>query len=151
MKVSSKKAKARRLQDKVTLKFRDLFKGVFEDGDITSAIMGESGTDMVLSPSAKKVIAFDVECKNVERLVGAQLRNAIEQTESNSSDDRIPLLVFKKNHEPERVILRLDDFIKLIYPGDVTMNLSDKQKILVELERLKQIIINLETNDKETR
>ena len=147
MKVSSRKAKGRRLQDSVVLKFRDLFDDIFERDDITPAIMGESGTDVVLSPSAKKIIAFDVECKNNESIINATMKNALEQTETNTSDGRIPLLVFKKNHEPERVILKLDDFLKLIYPGgDVTLHLTAPQKVIVELERLKQMIITMEKN-----
>ena len=142
MKTSSAKAKGRRLQDKVVLKFRELFTGVLETGDIKPAIMGTSGTDVVLSPSAKNLIAFDIECKNVETLVGATLASAIAQAETNTEEGRIPLLIFKKNQEPERVIIRLDHFLNLLYPnGDVTLNMSDKQKLLVEIEKLKQRLL----------
>jgi len=142
MKTSSAKAKGRRLQDKVALIFRRMFNGVLTNGDIKPAIMGSSGTDVVLSPSAKNLIVFDVECKNQEALIGAKLNEAIQQAEGNSENGRIPILIFKKNNEPERVILKLDDFIKLIYPNDdVTFGMDDKQKIIVELEKLKQVIL----------
>lgn len=145
MKTSSAKAKSRRLQDKVAFKIRDLFKGILTNGDIKPAIMGTSGTDVVLSPSAKNLIAFDIECKNVEKLIGSNLTDAINQCEANTEIGRIPLLIFKKNGESERVILKLEDFIKLIYPNnDVTFGMNDKQRVLVELEKLKQVIIRKE-------
>lgn len=143
MRTSSAKAKGRRLQDKVVLKLRNLFKGILVNGDVKPAIMGTSGADVVLSPSAKNIIAFDVEAKNQEALIGAKLTEAIEQCESNTEEGRIPLLVFKKNQEPERVILKLDDFMNLIYPnGDVTFGMNDVQKIVVDLEKLKQKVLN---------
>ena len=60
MKASSSKAKGRRLQDFVREKLRSIFTSL-EDDDIKSAIMGESGEDIKLSPAAKKrVPAFAV-------------------------------------------------------------------------------------------
>ena len=141
MHTSSAKAKGRRLQDKIVLKLRNLFKDILVDGDIKPQPMGQAGADVILSPSAKNIIAFDVEAKNQEALIGAKLTDAIEQCESNTEEGRIPLLVFKKNQEPERVILKLSDFMELIYPsGDVTFGMDDAQKVIVELEKIKQQI-----------
>ena len=148
MKTSSGKAKARRLQDKVTFKFRELFKEILAIGDIKPAIMGMIGTDVVLSPSAKNLIAFDIECKNVEKLIGSNLTSAITQCEENTEEGRIPLLIFKKNGEPERVILKLDDFLSLVYPNDdVTFGMNDTQKVIVQLEKLKQVILEREMDE----
>ncbi len=103
--------------------------------------MGQAGVDVILSPSAKNLIAFDIECKNQEALVGSTLTHAIEQCESNTEEGRIPLLIFKKNNEPERVILRLDHFLELIYPnGDVTFGADERKRLLIEIERIKQSI-----------
>jgi len=138
----SRKNKGKRLQNLVTLKFRELFKGILTDGDIQSQIMGVNGTDVVLSPSAKNLIPYDIECKNNESLVSAVMKDAIEQAETNTQQDRIPLLIFKSNNEPERVILRLDDFLELIYPNqDVTVNSDKKQQILIKLEQLKHLLV----------
>lgn len=139
MKTSAAKAKGRRLQDKVVLKLRNLFEGILHKDDIKPQLMGQSGTDVILSPSAKNLIAFDIECKNVEKLVGAALTSAIEQCESNTEEGRIPLLVFKKNQEPERVILRLDHLLELIYPnGNVEFGADERKRLLIEIERIKQ-------------
>lgn len=143
MKTSSAKAKGRRLQQLVTLKFRDLFKGILTDGDIQSQSMGVNGTDVVLSPSAKNLIPYDIECKNNESLVGAIMADAIEQAETNTTEGRIPLLVFKRNGEPERIIMKLDDFLDLIYPQkSVILSADKKQELLIQLEHLKQSIIS---------
>jgi len=142
MKTSSAKAKGRALQNKVVLKLRNLFDEILHKDDIRSQPMGQSGVDVVLSPSAKNLIAFDVECKNQEKLVGAVLTDAIQQCESNTEEGRIPLLIFKKNQEPERVILRLDHFFELIYPsGNVGFGADERKRLLIELERLKQLLI----------
>lgn len=142
MKTSSAKAKGRRLQDKVVLKLRNLFENILEKDDIKPAIMGTSGVDTVLSPSAKNLIAFDIECKNVETFISAQMREALIQSKSNTEHGRVSLLIFKGNNEPERVILELDDFFSLIYPNNnVSFSMDERQKIVVELEKLKQLIL----------
>ena len=141
MKTSGAKAKGRRLQDKVVLKLRELYKEILHREDIKPQPMGQNGADVIFSPSAKNLVAFDIECKNQEALVGAVLTNAIEQCEGNTEEGRIPLLIFKKNGEPERVILRLDHFLELIYPnGDVTFGADERKRLLIELERLKQTL-----------
>ena len=111
MKTSSCKAKGRSLQNFVRDSFRNMFKITLEDGDIESRQMGGTGTDIILSPSAKKLIPFDCECKNQEKL---NIWKAIEQAESNSEEGRIPLLIFKKNNIDVYVSLSFENFIKLI-------------------------------------
>ena len=66
MKTSSKKGKGRRLQNYVVEKLLFLY-SCLEDDDIKSAIMGESGEDIKLSPAARKAIPFSFECNNQER------------------------------------------------------------------------------------
>ena len=138
MSAQSSKAKGRRLQNSVTLKLRNLFDTILHKDDIKPQLMGQSGADVILSPSAKNLVAFDIECKNVEKLVGSTLTSAIEQCESNTEANRVPLLIFKKNQEPERVILKLDDFFNLIYPnGDVSFGADERKRLIIELERIK--------------
>lgn len=143
MKTRSAKNKGKRLQNLVTLKFRELFRGILTEGDIQSQTMGVNGTDVVLSPSAKNLIPYDIECKNNESLVGAVMADAIEQAETNTEQGRIPLLIFKSNNQPERVILRLDDFMDLIYPQkNVIFGADEKKRLLVQIEQLKQSVIS---------
>lgn len=109
MKTSSCKAKSRRLQDFVVEKLYDTFKDL-EDGDIKSAIMGETGMDIKLSPKGKKIIPFGIECKNQEKL---NIWSSMEQCEKNTKD-LTPLLIFKRNRSKVYVCLEFDDFINII-------------------------------------
>ena len=109
MNIRSAKSKGRRLQNLL----RDLLRKSFptlDENDITSQIMGCKGEDIILSPLARKVIPYSFECKNQERL---KLWDSLKQAEDNS-EDRTPVLVFKKNRSKVYVALELEDFIKLI-------------------------------------
>ena len=83
---------------------------ILETNDIESQVMGMSGEDIVLSPAAKRAIPYSFECKNQERL---NLWSSLEQSESNSQD-RKPVLVFKRNRSKVYVALEFDHFIELI-------------------------------------
>ena len=82
MKTSSAKAKGRRLQDYVVKKLKEKYlNNSLEDDDVKPAIMGETGTDIKLSPLAKSFIPFDIECKNQEKL---NVWSALKQCEANT-------------------------------------------------------------------
>lgn len=73
--------------------------------------MGESGTDIRLSPSAKKLLAYDIECKNTERLdINRYWKQTIDNTALESG--RKPLLIWKKNHQEPLVIMRFSDWLE---------------------------------------
>ena len=79
--------------------------------DIKPAIMGESGVDIKFSPSAKKIIPWDVECKNQENW---SIPSWWKQTIANTKEGRKPLLVIKKNHQEPLVVMRWSDFKELL-------------------------------------
>ena len=111
MKIKSAKAKGRNLQNLVRDKLRSIFVGkVLEEDDIKSQTMGMGGEDIVLSPSAKKVIPYSFECKNTERL---NLWKSLEQCESNC-EDREPVLIMKRNRSDVYAIIKFDKFLNLI-------------------------------------
>ena len=116
MKIKSAKAKGRNLQNLVRDKLRSIFVGkvfwnqTIEEDDIKSQTMGMSGEDIVLYPSAKKVIPYSFECKNTERL---NLWKSLEQCESNC-EDREPVLVIKRNRSDVYAIIKFDKFLNLI-------------------------------------
>jgi len=109
MKTSSRKAKGRRLQQKV----RDLLLETFtelEPDDIRSTSMGVSGEDLQLSPAARKLIPFAIECKNQEKL---NIWESLNQAEENSGDyDAV--LIFKRNRSKTYAVINIDKFIELI-------------------------------------
>ena len=108
-KAKSVKAKGRRLQNLVRDLLRSVFSFLHED-DIKSQTMGMTGEDIILSPSARKIIPYSCECKNVERL---NLWEAIDQCKGNC-DDRVPVVVIKKNRRNPYAVIPLDEFMSLI-------------------------------------
>jgi len=109
--IRSRKAKGRVLQDHVRDSFRSHFKALLSNDDISSAIMGESGNDVKMSPLAKSVIPFDVECKNCEKW---NMSSFWKQTIANTGDGRVPLLVLKKNRSEVLCTLRFVDLLRLL-------------------------------------
>ena len=109
MKPQSAKAKGRNLQKWV----RDLLLENFpslEPDDVRSTSMGCGGEDLQLSPAARKLFSFSIECKNVERL---NVYDAYDQASANSGDHE-PLLIMKKNHRKPLVVMDAEHFVELI-------------------------------------
>ena len=75
-----------------------------------TAVMGESGEDIILSPAARDLIPFSFECKNQERL---NIWESLSQSEENSGD-YIPAVVFKRNRSNTYIALDLEEFLKII-------------------------------------
>ncbi len=111
MKTRSAKAKGRKLQDFVRDIFRDIFRDKLQKEDIESRQMGGSGTDVIFTPAAKKLIPFDIECKNTQKF---NRNSTLKQAENNSQHDRIPLVIFSKNNEDVYTIISLNSLIKLL-------------------------------------
>ena len=105
---SARKAKGRRLQNKVRELLIEKFD--FHPDDIKTAVMGESGEDIRLAYSARKKFPFSVECKNQEKL---NIWSSLEQAEDNATDYK-PLLIFKRNRSKTYVTLSLEDFLDLL-------------------------------------
>jgi len=109
VKPQSAKAKGRNLQKWV----RDLLLENFptlEPDDVRSTSMGCGGEDLQLSPAARKLFRFSIECKNVERL---NVYDAYEQASANSGDHE-PLLIMKKNRKKPLVVMDAEHFVELI-------------------------------------
>lgn len=113
MLTSSAKAKGRKLQQF----FRDVLREIgsnfgLKAGDIESRGMGQSGTDIILSPAAINVFGdLAIECKNKETLnvVTTFWEHAAKYPKS------VPFLVHKKNNTTPLVTLRVEDFDKLMH------------------------------------
>ena len=107
---ASRKAKGRRFQQAVR---QDLIERLgVPEGDVLSTAMGQSGCDLYLSPAARALFPYGVECKHQEAIA---LPAWWKQCESNASKvGLIPLLVFKRNREEPLAVLRWSDLIRLI-------------------------------------
>ena len=110
MKTASSKAKGRRLQNKIRDLLIEHFSNELEDDDIRCAIMGESGEDLKLSPAARKLIPYSIECKNQEKI---NIWDSLEQAEVNSNG-YTPILIFKRNRSKTYAVVELNHFLKLI-------------------------------------
>ena len=108
----SSKAKGRRLQNLVRDKLRAAFSSSgLEEDDIKSQTMGMTGEDIVLSPAARKLIPYSIECKNVERL---NVWQCLKQAEDNTHKDCAPALVIKRNQQSPYIMVPLDIWIDII-------------------------------------
>ena len=109
MKSRSAKNKGKRLQNTVRDVLLETF-NTLEPDDIKSAIMGDSGEDIQLSPAARKLIPYSIECKNQEKL---NIWSSLEQAESNG-EKGTPVLVFKRNRSKTYAVIEFKEFVDLI-------------------------------------
>ena len=123
MKTRSAKSKGRRLQNQVKELLLEAFTEL-EPDDIRTAIMGESGEDIKLSPAARREIPFSFECKNQEKI---NIWESLNQAEENSGDYP-PVLIFKRNRSKTYAVLEIDDFIDIINEPKVTESLNESNK-----------------------
>jgi len=113
MKPRSANNKGKRLQNNV----RDLILEKFnqlEPDDVRSVTMGDSGEDILLSPAARRLFPFSVECKNQEKL---NIWSSLEQAETNSGK-HVPLLIFKRNRTKTYAVLEFDKLLELLNEQD---------------------------------
>jgi hypothetical protein len=106
MKPSSAKAKGRLLQQWVRDKILLFFPKLLPD-DVRSTSMGAGGEDIQLSPAARSVFPFSVECKN---LASSAVYRLYEQAEANAGK-HVPLLILKANRKRPLAIVDAEWFI----------------------------------------
>ena len=110
MKPRSAKNKGKRLQNTVRDLILEKFNSKLEPDDVRSITMGDAGEDILLSPAARRLFPFSVECKAQESL---SIWSALEQAESNAGK-HIPLLVFKRNRSKTYAVLEFDKLLELL-------------------------------------
>ena len=82
-----------------------------EPDDVVSRSMGAGGEDIMLSPAARKLFPFSVECKS--RASFAFYKD-LDQAKSNCPNGIEPLLVCKANRKKPVVIVDAEWFFKRI-------------------------------------
>ena len=110
MKPRSAKNKGKRLQNAV----RDMILENFtqlEPDDVVSTLMGDSGTDIKLSPAARKLFPYSPECKNQEKM---NIWSSLEQAETNTKEGTTPVLFFKRNNTPVYAVIPAEHFFQLV-------------------------------------
>lgn len=115
MKSKSGKAKARHLQNFVAGVFLYLGReeGHTHVDDVFPRQMGGAGVDTVMSPRARLLFPYDVECKQVEKLnVGAVYT---EHAKKYKDSINFPIVVHSKNRAKVLITLSFEDFIRLVH------------------------------------
>ena len=91
--------------------------------DILSTAMGQAGCDLYLSPAARALFPYGVECKHQETI---SLPAWWKQCENNASKvGLVPLLVFKRNREEPLAVLRWSDLLALLRQDYRWQNLAE--------------------------
>lgn len=111
----SAKAKGRRLCFETKEALLKNFSSL-KDDDILIPGGSQPGEDLKLSPEARKLFPFAIECKNQEHL---NIWNSLDQAEINALG-HMPLLVFKKSYSKTYVALSFDDFLAIMKCFDIS-------------------------------
>jgi hypothetical protein len=83
-----------------------------EPDDIKSTSMGVTGVDVILTPAARKIFNFDIECKQVEALnVFTTFKKHFLKYVSRPT---IKLLFHGKNKEMTQVTMEFEQFMGLV-------------------------------------
>ena len=107
----SRKSKGSAFQGYIRDLLLEKYEGKLEKDDIKSAIMGESGMDLHLSPAAQKLFPFAVEAKRTEKM---SVPAWWEQAKANATDKLKPIIITKQNRKEPLVIMSLEDFLSLL-------------------------------------
>lgn len=108
LKPQSSKAKGRRLQNDIRDALLELFPSL-EDDDVKSTSMGAPGEDIQLSPAARKLIPYQIECKNKAT---SQVHTYYAQAKSHGKHE--PLVLVKKDRDITLAIVSWEHFKTLL-------------------------------------
>lgn len=109
MRPQSAKAKGRRLQQQIRDLLLDIFPELTKD-DVRSTGMGQQGEDIQLSPKARQLIPFQIECKNKKEVA---VINWLEK-QAAEHGHHIPLVVAKQDYSEPVVVVDAVTFFKLL-------------------------------------
>ena len=110
IKVSSAKAKGRRLQQWVRNYLHSNLKGVEKD-DVTSTPGGVNGPDIGLSPLARKLFPWTVECKSRSSF---SVYEALEQAERNLIKNTKPIAILKGDRKQPLALVYAEDLLEIL-------------------------------------
>ena len=119
IKVSSAKAKGRRLQQWVRDYLHSNLKGIEKD-DVTSTPGGVNGPDIGLSPLARKLFPWTVECKSRSSF---SVYEALEQAERNLIKNTKPIAILKGDRKQPLALLYAEDLLEIL-----TCSMTKKKK-----------------------
>ncbi len=109
MRIKSRKAKGRRLQNFVRDKILKTFKHLKKE-DVQVALMSETGPDIKLSRIAKRLVPLQFECKNQEKM--RTVYDFYKQAKRHGSLE--PVVCMKQNSREPLIVIGFDYFFELI-------------------------------------
>ncbi len=80
-----------------------------EPDDVKSTSMGATGEDVLLSPAARKLVPYQIECKNKAT---SQIHTYYEQAIQHGNHE--PLVIVKKDRDIPLAIVSLEHFLNLL-------------------------------------
>tara|TARA_R110000868_G_scaffold3443_1_gene22170 strand:+ start:1927 stop:2286 length:360 start_codon:yes stop_codon:yes gene_type:complete len=107
---SSAKAKGRKHQQWVRDKILELFPSLEMD-DVRSTSMGAGGEDVQLSPAARKLFPYSVECKALKSI---GVYKFMQQAEANCSAPALPIAIIKADRQKPLAVVDAEHFFTLI-------------------------------------
>ena len=111
MKPKSAKAKGRvAAQETADLLYK--YAPDLSPGDVLVTSAGSTGEDVLLSPAARELYPFFIECKNTETLsLWAAYKQACEHAKGRAG---YPTVFFRRNRSELMVCLSAEHFMKLV-------------------------------------
>ena len=104
----SAKAKGRALQKIVVASLLGTFPEL-EPDDVRSTSMGVNGEDVQLSPAARKLFPYQIECKNKAK---SEVHTFYEQAKTHGKHE--PVVVVKKDRDIPLAVISLEHFLSLL-------------------------------------
>jgi hypothetical protein len=112
IKPSSAKAKGRKHQQWVRDKIYETFPEL-EDGDVRSTSMGAGGEDLQLSPAARRLFPYSVECKSYKSFA---VYSVMDQAAVNAPAGVEPIAIIKGDRRKPLAVLDAEHFFSLMTP-----------------------------------
>lgn len=106
MKTSSAKAKGRNLQKWAAARLLE-YAPELEGDDVKSTSMGASGEDVMLSPAARRIYPWQIECKSYARIAVYDFYN-----QACSHGTHEPVVFIKQNGCKPLVVVDADYFVR---------------------------------------
>lgn len=104
------KAKAVQHQNEIRDLLRVILCPPFDKADIESRPMGNSGSDIILSPKAKEVIDFEIECKRHE---DSTWKNSFKKSFEQTFKYENGILIRRKNRQKNHFYCKLNHIKKI--------------------------------------
>lgn len=112
MKIASKKRKASLLQNLVRDKILKNFPHL-KFRDVKTASNGQTGSDLLLSNTAQKLVGWNFEVKNQNKM--KTIYDWYKQSTKHCKNTKLkPCVAMKMNSRMPLIVLDLDDFMDLI-------------------------------------